>query len=141
MRSYTVAIAFAMLLSAIFSYQNPGDVTVRFLVWTRQIPQGVWEVSVFAAGCVLMWIVSVSAHIEGRGRFRKVIREQADRIARLEEERADILKAIRTTPDVLDRTPFALKEHEESETSGIVEARESTETEEDSRPSPESQGD
>ncbi len=142
MRSYTVAIAFAVLVSAIFSYQNPGDVTIRFLVWTRQLPQGVWEVAAFSAGCVLMWIVSLSAHLEGRARFRKIIREQAERIAKLEEDRANILKALRTTPDTLERAFVTEKENFEDRgaTNASIESVEKTETEEISS-FPEKQGD
>ena len=142
MRSYTVAIAFAVLVSAVFSYQNPGDVTIRFLVWTRQLPQGVWEVAVFSAGCVLMWIVSLSAHLEGRARFRKIIREQTERISKLEDDRANILRAIRTTPDVLDRAFVTEKEsdRDRSEANPPIESVEKTETEEISS-FPEKQGD
>ena len=142
MRSYTVAIAFAVLVSAIFSYQNPGDVTIRFLVWTRQLPQGVWEVAAFSAGCVLRWIVSLSAHLEGRARFRKIIREQAERIAKLEEDRANILKALRTTPDTLERAFVTEKENFEDRgaTNASIESVEKTETEEISS-FPEKQGD
>ncbi len=149
MRSYTVAIAFAVLVSAVFSYQNPGEVTIRFLVWTRQLPQGVWEVAVFSAGCVLMWIVSLSAHLEGRVRFRKIIREQTERISKLEEDRATILKAIRTTPDVLDRAYVMEKENNggcnetnmrSQETVDPIEPLEKTETEENAS-FPEKQGD
>ena len=142
MRSYTVAIAFAVLVSAVFSYQNPGDVTIRFLVWTRQLPQGVWEVAVFSAGCVLMWIVSLSAHLEGRARFRKIIREQTERVAKLEDDRANILKAIRTTPDVLDRAFITEKENNgnSGEAGAPIESVEKTETE-DISSFPEKQGD
>ena len=142
MRSFTVAIAFAVLVSAVFSYQNPGDVTIRFLVWTRQLPQGVWEVAVFSAGCVLMWIVSLSAHLEGRARFRKIIREQTERIAKLEDDRANILKAIRTTPDVLDRAFVTQKENngDIGEADAPIESVENTETE-DISSFPEKQGD
>lgn len=142
MRSYTVAIAFAVLVSAVFSYQNPGDVTIRFLVWTRQLPQGVWEVAVFSAGCILMWIVSLSAHLEGRARFRKIIREQTERISKLEDDRANILKAIRTTPDVLDRTFITEKENkgDSSEADALIKSVEKTETE-DISSFPEKQGD
>ena len=142
MRSYTVAIAFAVLVSAVFSYQNPGDVTIRFLIWTRQLPQGVWEVAVFSAGCVLMWIVSLSAHLEGRARFRKIIREQTERIAKLEDDRANILKAIRTTPDVLDRAFITEKENNgnSGEAGAPIESVEKTETE-DISSFPEKQGD
>lgn len=40
MKSYTLAVALAMLLSALYAFQNPGDVTVRFLLYERTVPQG-----------------------------------------------------------------------------------------------------
>ena len=61
MRSYALAVGLAMLISAVFAFQNTGEITVNFLIWTRQVPQGIWEVAVFAGGCVLMWLVSMSA--------------------------------------------------------------------------------
>lgn len=94
MKSYALAIAFSVLLAAVYSFQNPGEVTVRFLIWTRELPQGVWESAVFGAGCVLMWIVSLSAYWELRSKFKGRIKEQEKRIQKLEEERLSILRAI-----------------------------------------------
>lgn len=94
MRSYALAIAFSVLLAAVYAFQNPGDVTVRFLVWTREVPQGVWEAAVFAGGCVLMWVVSLSAFLELRTSYRSRFKEQDMKIKKLEEERISILRAI-----------------------------------------------
>ena len=84
MRSYALAIAFSVLLAAVYAFQNPGDVTVRFLVWTREVPQGVWEAAVFAGGCVLMWVVSLSAFLELRTSYRSRFKEQDMKIKKLE---------------------------------------------------------
>ncbi|HCL79522.1 MAG TPA: DUF1049 domain-containing protein [Synergistaceae bacterium] len=91
-RSYALAIAFSVLLSAVYAFQNPGDITVRFLLWSREVPQGIWEAAVFAAGCVLMWIVSLSAHLEIRGKYRHQIKEQETKIKKLEDERLAFLR-------------------------------------------------
>ena len=94
MRSYALAIAFSVLLAAVYAFQNPGDVTVRFLMWTREMPQGIWEAAVFAGGCVLMWVVSLSAFLELRTSYRGRFKEQDMKIKKLEEERISILRAI-----------------------------------------------
>ena len=59
MKSYILAITVTMFLSALFAFQNIGDVTVRFLIFEWMFPQGVWEVLVFCAGSALMWIFSI----------------------------------------------------------------------------------
>jgi uncharacterized integral membrane protein len=99
MRSYALAVAFSVLLSAVYAFQNPGDITVRFLLWSREVPQGVWEAAVFAAGCVLMWIVSISAFIEQRTRYRQQIKEQETKVKKLEEERRELLRSAPKTPE------------------------------------------
>ena len=111
MRSYALAIAFSVLLAAVYAFQNPGDVTVRFLLWTRDVPQGIWEAAVFAGGCVLMWVVSISAFLELRTSYRGRFKDQDIKIKKLEEERISILRAIsggdQPKPDPEDKTsPF-----------------------------------
>lgn len=54
MKSYILAIAITMFLSALYAFQNIGDVTVKFFVFERTFPQGVWDVLLFASGAVLM---------------------------------------------------------------------------------------
>ncbi len=109
MRSYALAIAFSVLLAALYAFQNPGDVTVRFLLWTRDVPQGVWEAAVFAGGCVLMWVVSLSAFLELRTSYRSRFKEQDLKIKKLEEERLSILRAIsggdQPIPPAGEKTP------------------------------------
>ena len=45
MKSYILAIVLTMFLSALFAFQNIGDVTIRFLIFEWTLPQGVWAVS------------------------------------------------------------------------------------------------
>lgn len=94
MRSYALAVAVSVLLAAVYAFQNSGEVTVRFFIWTREVPQGIWEAAIFAGGCVLMWFVSISAWLELRGTYKRQVKEQEARIQKLEEERLSILRAI-----------------------------------------------
>ncbi|MGC9372524.1 MAG: LapA family protein [Thermovirgaceae bacterium] len=98
MKSYALAVALAMLLAATYAFQNTGEILVRFLIWERTIPQGIWDVLLFAAGGVLMWLVSLFALLETRGKYVRQIREKDKRIRELEEERASLMAAFRTRP-------------------------------------------
>lgn len=95
MKSYALAIALAMLVSAIYAFQNAGDVTVRFLVFEQTFPQGMWEVLLFAAGAILMWLFSLLALLEVKGKHKAALKEKEKRIAELEEERASLLAALK----------------------------------------------
>lgn len=94
MKSYMLAVALAMLVAAGFVFQNPGMVTVHFLVWSKELPQGVWEVVLFAAGAVLMWGVSLIAMMEERNRYRREIRDLDRRVTELREERDSLVNAL-----------------------------------------------
>lgn len=94
MKSYVLAIALAMLVAAGFVFQNPGIVTVHFLIWTRELPQGVWEVVLFAAGGILMWGVSLVAMMEVRNKYRREIRTRDRRVQELQEERDSLVSAL-----------------------------------------------
>lgn len=97
-KSYALAIAVAMLVAAGYAFQNTGDVTVRFLVWERQIPQGVWEVLLFAAGGILMWFVSLVALLEVRSGLKREIRDLRKREEEHSEERTALLAALANNP-------------------------------------------
>lgn len=86
MRSYGLGISFTMLLAALYAFQNKGEVVVRFLTWERVLPQGVWEIALFALGCVVMWIISLSAIVENRNRFTGIVKDQKTRLTELEED-------------------------------------------------------
>ncbi len=95
MKSYALAIALAMLLAAVYAFQNTGEVLVRFLMWEVSLPQGVWEIMLFAAGGVLMWMVSLFAMMESRSKYTRQIKEKESRLKELENERASLMDAIR----------------------------------------------
>lgn len=115
MRSYALAVGLAMMLSAIFAFQNTGEITVKFLIWTRQVPQGIWEVAVFAGGCVLMWLVSMSAALESRVKYKKQIRELEGKVKKMEEERVSLLNAMNATAAVSSSTVEKAQTHAETE--------------------------
>ncbi|MDR0616436.1 MAG: LapA family protein [Synergistaceae bacterium] len=93
MLTYILAIAFSILLSAVYAFQNAGDIYVRFLVFERVFPQGVWEALLFSAGVLLMWIFSIFASLEGRAKYKSIIKEKDLKIAGLEEEKKSLLSA------------------------------------------------
>lgn len=93
MRSYILAIAIAMFLSALFAFQNHGDVAVRFLVFEWILPQGVWDVLLFAGGAVLMWIFSLFSNMETRGKYKKIIKVKDEKIAAIEKEKMSLLES------------------------------------------------
>lgn len=95
MKSYALAIAVAMLLAAVYAFQNTGEVLVKFLVWELSFPQGIWEVMLFAAGGVLMWLVSLFAMVESRSKYVRQIKEKDAKIRELESERSSLMEAIR----------------------------------------------
>ncbi|MBO8154156.1 LapA family protein [Thermovirga sp.] len=94
MRSYALAIAVAMLVAALYAFQNPQEVVVKFFSWERELPQGIWEVLLFAAGGVLMWLVSLFALVESRAKLIKQIKEKDKKIKDLEAEKNSLIKAI-----------------------------------------------
>lgn len=97
MKSYILAIAVTMFLSALYAFQNIGDVTVRFLVFEWVFPQGVWDVMIFACGAVLMWIFSIFSGFETKGKYKKIIREKDEKIAALEKEKVTLLESLSGT--------------------------------------------
>lgn len=97
MKSYILAIAISMFLSALYAFQNIGDVTVRFLMFEWILPQGVWDVMIFACGAVLMWIFSLFSGVETRSKYKKIIREKDEKITALEKEKVTLLESFRDT--------------------------------------------
>ena len=94
MKSYILAITVTMFLSALFAFQNIGDVTVRFLVFEWVFPQGVWEVLVFCAGAAIMWIFSIFSMFEVRGKYKKELKAKDERVAAVEKEKKTILESL-----------------------------------------------
>lgn len=105
MKSYILAITVTMFLSALFAFQNIGDVTVRFLVFEWVLPQGVWEVLVFCAGAAIMWIFSIFSMFEVRGKYKKELKAKDEKIAAAEREKKTILESIAAA-----RHPFPTNE-------------------------------
>lgn len=97
MKSYILAIAITMFLSALYAFQNIGDVTVRFLVFEWIFPQGVWDVMIFACGAVLMWIFSIFSGVETKGKYKKIIKEKDEKITALEREKVTLLESLSST--------------------------------------------
>lgn len=95
MKSYALAILLAMLVAAGYAFQNTGDVVVRFIIWEKTLPQGLWDILLFAAGGLLMWIVSLASLIEVRGALRRKVKEQDERIRVLEQEKQQLLEALK----------------------------------------------
>jgi len=95
MKSYALAIALAMLVAAVYAFQNTGEVLVRFLIWELSFPQGIWEVMLFAAGGVLMWLVSLFASMESRSKYLRQAKEKEARIKDLENEKSTLVEALR----------------------------------------------
>ena len=93
MRSYILAVAVAMLLSAVYAFQNGAEITVQFLMFSRKFPQGVWEVIVFSVGAFLMWFFSIIASVEIHTKHTKQLKERDKRIAELEDEKKSLLTA------------------------------------------------
>lgn len=105
MKSYILAITVTMFLSALFAFQNIGDVTVRFLIFEWVLPQGVWEVLVFCAGAAIMWVFSIFSMFEVRGKYKKELKAKDEKIAAVEREKKTILESVASA-----RNPFSTKE-------------------------------
>jgi len=94
MKSYVVALALGMLLAAFYAVQNSSTVIVKFLMWQWSLHQGIWEVLVFGAGAIMMWIVSFASYLEFKNKYKNDIKELKKRIADLEEEKRSLLQAL-----------------------------------------------
>lgn len=94
MKSYILAIVITMFLSALFAFQNIGDVTVRFLFFEWTLPQGVWEVVLFSSGAALMWFFSLFSVFEVRSRYKKELKARDEKIASLEQEKKTMFESL-----------------------------------------------
>ena len=123
MKSYILAITVTMFLSALFAFQNIGDVTVRFLVFEWVLPQGVWEVLIFCAGAAIMWIFSIFSMFEVRGKYKKELKAKDERIAEKKKEKKTILESVAAARSPLPISEDAGLTHnaEENTSGGTVE--------------------
>ncbi len=102
MKSYVLAIVLTMFLSALFAFQNIGDVTVKFVFWQWTLPQGVWEVVLFSTGAAVMWFFSLFSVFEVRSKLKKQLKEKDDKIAALEQEKKAILDSVTVKQQVAE---------------------------------------
>lgn len=98
MKSYILAVALSVMLAAVYAFQNMADITVRFIVFQRNFPQGVWEVILFSFGALLMWFFSLLGSLEESSKHRRLIKEKDEKIASLEDEKASLLNAFKHLP-------------------------------------------
>lgn len=94
LKSYILAIVFTMFLSALFAYQNIGEVTVRFLFFEWTLPQGVWEVILFSSGAAVMWFFSLFSVFEVRSKYKKELKLKDEKITSLEQEKKTFLETL-----------------------------------------------
>ncbi|OUO91885.1 LapA family protein [Cloacibacillus sp. An23] len=99
MKSYVLAIVLTMFLSALFAFQNIGDVNVKFIIWQWTLPQGVWEVALFSLGAAVMWFFSLFSVFEVRSKLKKQMKEKEGKIAALEQEKKAILDSVTAKSD------------------------------------------
>jgi uncharacterized integral membrane protein len=96
MKSYILAIVTTMFLSALFAFQNIGDVTVRFLIFEWTFPQGVWEVLLFCSGAAIMWIFSIFSMFETRGKYKRQLKAKDELILAAEKDKKAIIDSMAT---------------------------------------------
>ena len=94
LKSYILAIVLTMFVSALFAFQNIGDVTVRFLIFEWVFPQGVWEVVLFSSGAAVMWFFSIFSVFEVRSKMKKELKAKDEKIETLEKEKKAILDTL-----------------------------------------------
>jgi uncharacterized integral membrane protein len=94
MKSYILGMMVAIVLSAAYAFSNTGEISVSFLSFEYNFPQGIWEVFLFASGALIMWFFSVAASFELYSSNRKKNREMAKRIAELEDEKKSLLTTL-----------------------------------------------
>ena len=127
MRSYILAVAVAMLLSAVYAFQNATEITVQFLMFSRKFPQGVWEVIVFSVGAFLMWFFSVIASVEIHTKHTKQLKERDKRIVELEDEKKSLLTAFNHIAPGTDPLAKPGPAEEAAEASIVAEVEHTTE--------------
>lgn len=94
MKSFILAIVLTMFLSALYAFQNIADITVRFVTFEQTFPQGIWEAALFCAGAILMWIFSLFAMMQSRGKYKKQLKEKDAQIKALEKEKKSLEETV-----------------------------------------------
>lgn len=122
MKSYVLAITVTMFLSALFAFQNIGDVTVKFLLFEKNLPQGVWEVFIFCSGAALMWIFSLLSIFEVRGKYKDKLKKSDNKINELESENKKLLDSITALSIAKEQTKQPTQESQfETDNSSVAE--------------------
>jgi len=122
MKSYILAIAITMFLSALYAFQNIEDVTVRFLMFEWVFPQGVWEVLLFCSGAAIMWIFSIFSTFEIRSKYKKVIKSKDEIITAAENEKKMIIESLapRSRISSADHDVLNADDMDETQSSGLA---------------------
>lgn len=122
MKSYILAIAITMFLSALYAFQNIEDVTVRFLMFEWVFPQGVWEVLLFCSGAAIMWIFSIFSTFEIRSKYKKVIKSKDEIITAAENEKKMIIESLapRSRISSPDHDVLNADDMDETQSSGLA---------------------
>ena len=96
MKSYFLGIVVAIALSAVYVTYNTAEVTVSYLGFHASFNQGIWDVFLFGAGAIIMWILSLCASIETYSANKKRVRELNKKIEGLEDEKKSLLSALQS---------------------------------------------
>ena len=124
MKCTMLAIVITMSVSALYSFQNLDTVRVCFLFSEWNFPQGVWEIVLFCAGVILMWLLSLLAQLETRNKYKRQIKELNDKLHAIEEEKKNIVAAVPDVPSDnanLEQSVFANAETVEAAGSDLSE--------------------
>lgn len=102
MKSTMLAIIVTMVISAIYSVQNIGTVTIRFLIFKWSFPQGVWDIVLFCSGAVMMWLFSLLASREVRNKYKCEVKELKEKLESMEQDKKDLIASIATAKTMQD---------------------------------------
>jgi len=104
-KSTLLAIIATMCVSALYSIQNLDNIRVRFMLFEWSFPQGIWDIAIFCAGALLMWLFSCFGSFETRGKYKRQIKELNDKLQSLQEDKDKLLASVaasmseKTAPD------------------------------------------
>ncbi|MDO4953354.1 MAG: LapA family protein [Synergistaceae bacterium] len=98
MKCTMLAIVITMSVSALYSFQNLDTVKVRFLFSEWNFPQGVWEIGLFCAGVILMWLLSLLAQLETKNKYKRQIKALNDKLYAIEEEKKNVVDTVSNVP-------------------------------------------
>jgi len=94
MKSTMLAVIVTMVISALYSVQNIGTVTIRFLMFKWSFPQGVWDIVLFCSGAVMMWLFSLLASREVRNKYKREVKELKEKLGSMERDKKDLIDSI-----------------------------------------------